>query len=58
MGFLTVNMRNASDSMSTAGGGAADPQTITAVAMNASENTAVGEHKSTVSNVSLWYAPC
>lgn len=38
------------------GGGAAYPQKITAVAMNASENTAVGEHKSTVPNVSLWYA--
>ena len=36
--------------------GAAYPQKITAVAMNASENTAVGEHKSTVPNVSLWYA--
>lgn len=34
------------------------PQKITAVAMNASENTAVGEHKSTVPNVSLWYAWC
>lgn len=38
------------------GGGAAYPQKITAVAMNASENTAVGEHKSTAPNVSLWYA--
>ena len=56
MSFLTVNMRNVRDSMGTAGGGQPTHKKITAVAMNASENTAVGEHKSTVPNVSLWYA--